>query len=167
MGIRDDEIKRLTKYAEGLNIKVVFKPYQRGIGSAEWDIENRQIVVFQAPGDSKTKIILAMLHELGHHLDWIYNNKHHSEESLKAFELLNEGSIEGHRFDIPKKYRKIIYEEEKSGIAYMSIIAKECDIKIPHWKVQLEQYMDLLDYEWLYKKGAYIVTGKQIGRAHV
>ena len=158
MGIRDNEILRLKKYAEGLGIKVIFKKYTKGVGGAEWDMEDRIITLYTSKDDNKTTLILAFLHELGHHLDWVYKNKKLTKQSFKAFELLNAGPIYGERLDIPKKYRDIIYEEEKSGVYYMDIIHRELDLKIPLWKVKMAQDTDLMDYESLSKTGRFLTT---------
>jgi len=155
MGIRDEEIKRIVKYSEGLGIKVRFLPFVKGCGGAEWDMITQEINIFQTKSQTKTETIINLLHELGHHLDWIYNNKVISDEVTKAFTLLNEGNIYGVRTDIPKKYRRIIYKEEKAGIEYMSIIHKELDLKLPLWKLKRRQALDLYDYEMLYKKGRF------------
>jgi len=155
MGIRDTEISRLKKYAEGLGIKVYFKPYIRGMGIAEWDLDDQSITIYEKKSFSKTDYILTFLHELGHHLDWVYNNRKNDPEDVKAQELLCAGEIEGDRSDIPKKYRKRTYEMEKSGIYYMSIIYKELGLKIPYWKVKLQQDLDIYPYFILYKEGRF------------
>ena len=155
MGIRDEEIKRIKKYAEGLGIKVNFKKHRKGVGGAEWDMEDRQITIYISPRTNKTTIILYLLHELGHHLDWIYHNKKDSKEAAKAYELLNSGPMFGDRSDIPEKYRQIIYREEAAGIHYMSIIWKELDLKIPLWKVKLQQELDLCEYRRLANEGKF------------
>lgn len=155
MGIRDDEIKRLKKYAEGLGIKVYFKKYYKGCGGAEWDMDDQSIIIYPSSRYSKTDIILLLLHELGHHLDWIYHNKKDSKDALRAQELLCNGNMYGDRSDIPKKYRDIILREELAGIHYMDIIHKELDLKIPLWKVKMQQDIDASEYRLLASKGRF------------
>lgn len=158
MGIRDTEILRMTKYAEGLGIKVHFKPHEKGCGEAEWDMDTQEIFLYTSSGTSKTTLILSFLHELGHHLDWIYNNKKDTKQAAKAYELLNRGNIEGDRSDIPQKYRNIILKEEESGIYYMDLIYKELDLSIPLWKVKMQQDLDLLEYKTLAKKARFLTN---------
>ena len=155
MSYIDDDLKRVLKYAESLGIKVYFKKPIRGAGGAEWDMIDKSIHIYASKSTPKTTILLNMLHELGHHLDWIYNNKSDSAEAFTAYKLLNEGNMFGDRSDIPKHYRKVIYEEETAGVYYMDIIHKELDLKIPLWKVKLEQDLDLFDYRMLYVKGKF------------
>ncbi|PCI45914.1 MAG: hypothetical protein COB41_00560 [Proteobacteria bacterium] len=156
MGIRDRELDRLKKYAQGLGIKVTIRPAKKGEGGAEWDMDVREITLYKSSSSTKTDLILAFLHELGHHLDWIYKNKKDNKECFKAYELLNEGSMYGNRTDIPQKYRDIILQEEIDGVYYMDIIYKELDLKIPLWKVKLAQHMDLIEYKSLSKTGNFL-----------
>lgn len=150
MGIRDVEIARIKKYAEGLGIKVLMKPYTPGSGDGEWDCIERKIIIYVADGQAKSDIILALLHELGHHLDWIYKNKEVPEDVIKAYERLCEGDASGERLDLSKKDRKIILDEELSGIRYMDIIHKELDLKLPLWRVKVCQELDIFAYQTLY-----------------
>lgn len=164
MGIRDEELHRLKKYAEGLGVKVYFKKYiaSEGHGLAEWDMVERAITIYEYPGVSKTKLILAFLHELGHHLDWIHNGKKELPGTERVFEKLAMGLMTGKRPDLTKTDREIILREERAGIAYMDVIHKELDLKLALWKVKLMQTMDLFDYEYLYKHGRFS-TVKEYG----
>lgn len=155
MSYIDNDLKRLLKYAESLGIKVSLKQMIKGAGQAEWDMHDRSITIYTSNSMSKTKIILSLLHELGHHLDWIYNDKQDTEEAHNAYRMLNEGHMFGDRSDVPKRYRDIIYREEKAGVHYMSIIHKELDLKIPKWKVKLQQHLDLYDYEVFMNTGSF------------
>lgn len=152
MGIRDEEINRLKKYAEGLGIKVLFKENCKHNYAADWDMDDRIITIYTKNNESKTDIILSFIHELGHHMDWIYNNKKHSKKSQKAFEMLND---ETRKKKIPKSYRWIILNEELAGIHYMDIIHKELDLKIPLWKVKMQQALDAFQYKTFYKEGRF------------
>jgi hypothetical protein len=159
MAVKKDDLTRLMKYAESLGIKVHIKPDSRdGIG-AEWDMDTQEICLYTHPKMTNHILVLNLLHELGHHLDWIYNNKKESQEEVKAQQMLG-SSMFGDKSNIPKEYRKIIYESEKAGIAYMSLIHKELDLKISRWKVKLNQYMDMKEYESFYRTGKFL-TGAQ------
>lgn len=158
--IRDEEIRRLKKYAEGLGAKIIEKPSYKGCGGGDWDCDTRTITYYTDKHQSKTDIILNLLHELGHHLDWIYKGKKISKKVLKACEVFYEGVVFGSKAHVSREYRKIIYEEERDGIFYMDIIWKECGLKLPLWKVKLRQYLDLLDYNRAYLDGRF-TTAKE------
>ena len=49
MGIRDDEINRLIKYAKGLGLKVVRTPHRRNDPEATYDNELLEIVLYDRP----------------------------------------------------------------------------------------------------------------------
>ena len=149
MGIRDDELKRVKKYAEGLGIKVYFKPYVRGTGDAEWDLDDQSITLFVRSKNSKTDLILTFLHELGHHLDWIYSGKKISKQVDNACIKLCDGPMLGYRLDLTQKERDLILQIELDGIHYMEVIYQELNLKIPYWKVKLAQHIDAYNYRML------------------
>jgi len=154
MGIRDEEIARLYKYAEGLGLRVIVKPYRRGDPGATYDDEDQEIVLYQWSGQSKTRIIMNFLHELGHHMDWVHNLRRMpgNEVLIKA---IDREWTRTRRTDpvVPKSHRKLIYEMECRGIAYMNVIAKELGIKIPEWKIRAEQEYDRWVYYRYYQSG--------------
>ena len=144
MGIRDEELKRVEKYAQGLGIKISYKKYKRGGDQAAWTVDGSEIELFLRNSDSKTQIILDLIHELGHHMHWIYNNR---KIPIKLDIALG-------RENPTKKQRQEIYKDEINGAQYHLVIFKELGLKIPEWKVELERDLQL----WIYKK--FYVTGK-------
>lgn len=167
MGVRDDDLKKLRHYAKSLGIKLIFKKQPRGDWSgANWDFGDPmkpKIIVHTWPRQSKTCVILMLLHEFGHHLDWIHNDKTISEEERKALELESERT---HRSApiIDKTLRAAILRSELRGIDYMDVIAKELDIKLPLWKVKADQDLDRWTYTHYFKTGN-MPTLKQIKEA--
>lgn len=151
MHLRDKEVSKLLAYAKGLGIKVKFKPYRTGCPGGEYCNEERTINVYKWPKQTKTDVILILLHELGHHIDWVYKNKRDPKVLLEA--LYKEESRTPKDPPISKRLRKRIYQCEYDGTAYMPIIAKELDLKIPMWKVEAEMECD----RWVYKQ--YFITG--------
>lgn len=149
MGIRDDEISRLMKYSEGLGLTVTFKkaPYGGRTG-AEWALTADRITVYEFSSDTKTTIILRLIHELGHHLDFVYNNRRHRDAIINAYEFTAKGK------KIPKRYRKIIYDDECNGAAYHLTVWHELNLKIPKWKVEVERDAQLVAYKYEYVHGA-------------
>lgn len=142
MSIRDEEIKRLIKYSEGLNLPVKWverTPYSDDPGAMviSHDGVPECLEMYVWPGKSKTQIILDFLHELGHQLGWIYNNRTDPPELLEACSTDNPD----------KKQRKLIYEMEKRDAVYRDYVYNEVGIKIPHWKLDVDIALDL----WYYK----------------
>lgn len=157
MTIREEELKRIVLYAKGLGIEVKFLPKTRDINEdAEWaDHGNEYITIkiYVRKRDSKTMLILKLLHELGHHMDWIYNNKYDPPELIDALDEEDKRK----RSDPPleKAKRKLIYKTEVNGINYMDIIASELNLKVPMWRVRAEMDYDKTIYYIYYRKGKY------------
>ena len=51
--------------------------------------------------------------------------------------------------------RQKIYDTEAAGIAYMSMIYLEADMKFPKWKVHFAMELDLWMYEYFNKHGKF------------
>lgn len=153
MSYIDDELKRVVKYAKGLGLSVVFSPYKPGSGTGgEYDGVSKAIYVYQGRHDSKTDMILVLLHELGHHLDFIYKGK---RDALKLQEaLIKENSRKAGDPPLARHLRQYIYDCELHGTEFMPQIAKELDLKIPLWKVEAEAKLD----QWVTR--TYLVHGK-------
>lgn len=155
MHLRDREVDRIIKYAEGLGITVKFELYKRGLPAvACWELSpTPTITIFEYPSLSKTTKALMLLHELGHHLDWIYKGKKDSKRLEDA--LHRDWDRTPHKDPVlPKSLRKLIYQSEYDGTHYMPVIAKELDLKIPMWKILAEQAFD----RWFAK--AYLDSGE-------
>ena len=132
MGIRDQEIARIEKYAAGLGIKIKWEKYTRAIGAeADWQIDGTQITMYCWARQSKTAKILALVHELAHHMGWVYNDR---KQDLKTNAAL-ENDAERKRGDppIPKEQRYLIWYTEHHDAKYQESIFKELGLKIPRW----------------------------------
>lgn len=151
MSAKDRDIQRLKEYINKLGLKLYTRPYSRDTGAAEY-VEGQFITIFESR-NTKTDLILSLLHELGHHLDWLANKP--TPEENKAIELLNTGAMVGDRSDIPKESRRIILQIEKNGVKYMSKIHRDLKLEIPFWKVKMQQDLDLIDYRHLYHTGRF------------
>lgn len=148
MGIRDEELKRLKKYAEGLGLKVTYKPYVKySSDSAAWAIDGSEIIIYENAEKSKTDLILDFVHELGHHLSFVYNNKTVPAQVDRALdkELLDTKPTEDQR--------KAILDFELLGMQYHKTIIKEVNIKIPYWKFQKENDFQRFVYTHYWKHG--------------
>jgi hypothetical protein len=153
--IRDRELERLEQYAFGLGIKKI--SYQAPSGDAtgaEWVLlENNEVelIFYVSSRQSKRTLVLNFVHELAHHLSWIYRNK---IENPKVLDSLNR-EFERKNGDptLPKEKRKFIYMTEREDSEYREAIWKEVDISIPIEYLHADIEFDI----WYYKK--YYLTG--------
>lgn len=164
MSPQDRDIKKLKKFIKSCGLKLYTRKYNEFTGSAEY-VSGESITLFVKKNTSKTEIILSLLHELGHHLDWIENSKI-DKDTILALNMLIDGPMVGVRKDIPKKFRKKILQTEKNGIKYMSKIYKELKLEIPFYKVRLQQFSDLFDYECLYEKARFPTNKEYYHNVH-
>lgn len=154
MPIRDDEINRLVKYAEGLGVKVKFFFTVNPLADAEWTLDGTEIRIYRKKHQSKTDIILSLVHEIGHHIWFIH--KKDRQPDLKFEEALDRQNL----FDTdltatpaPKKFRKKILDTEKDATVWWDIIYKDTNLKIPKWKLDVAKKFDIWAYEVYYKTG--------------
>lgn len=153
MGVRDKEIKRLIKYAQGLNIKVSFRPRSAiNRDAAEWTTDGKAIRIFKKKDSSKLHIILCLIHELGHALEFIHNENRVINRKLDEAVMAEEER---------KIFRRRIYEWEVKSAHWWISIYKEVDLKFPLHRLYREKDLDLWMYEHYYEYGTY-PNGKQI-----
>ena len=139
------ELKRVEKYAQGLGIKVSYKKKGPTDPEADWSTDGTEITVYLRNRQSITQIILDLIHELGHHMEWIYNSRKIPSKLDKVLDKENHS----------KQERKIILEDEINGSKYHLSIYNELGLKIPKWKVILERDLSLLVYKYYYKYGKF------------
>lgn len=152
MGIRDNEIQRLEQYAKGLGIKVVWRTWQKGDPGASWATDGSEITLYTYPSQSKTQIILNFIHELAHHLSWVYNGR---KGNLKTDRILDKDDNRQKRKDppLPKSERKLIYEGERKDSEYQDLIFKELNLKISKQKFYINKKLDNWVYYRYYQSG--------------
>lgn len=153
--IRDEEIKRLEKYAQGLGTKIKYEKYKRGDPGAMWVINGdgtTELTCYVWPRQSKIKLILNIVHELGHHLAWVYSNR---TENPKTFDAFHKEDLRKKDTDpkLPKKERKLIYLSEKEDAKYRDSVWHEVGIKIPKWKLDMDKELDIWGYKMYYLRG--------------
>lgn len=155
MGVRDDELTRLIKYAEGMGLRVIIKNRPRGgDASASWALDGSEIAIYNSDGDSKTDLILSLIHELGHQI-WFVHEKDRQpdpkvDEAVTRQELFDEKL---HESPAPKNLRKEILDMEKKGTLWWDSIYKETNMKFPMWKLEAAKEFDLWQYEVYYETG--------------
>jgi hypothetical protein len=154
--IRDEEIKRLIKYAQGVGLKVSFTSKDVG-ASAFWYLDNSEIVVCKNHNKTKISTVLTLIHELGHAMQNIHEKNR--EIDRKVEKALNDVSeAEEQDLDTKKRQRKIILNDEIAGTQYWHSIYKETDMKFPMWKLEAQMVYDIWQYEVYYETGKYPVS---------
>lgn len=142
---RDDEIKRLVKYANALGASVTFCDSGRPDSSAEWTIDGKEITIYEKKQYSKTDTILSLVHELGHLLNHIHRNDRVQDEEFG--EALGSDEL--------KKARRKILRVEKQGTEYWYTVYKDTNLQIPLWKLYAAMEYDLWQYEVFYETGKF------------
>ena len=118
---------------------------------AEWHTDGAAITMYTWPRQSKSLIILNFIHELGHHLDWVYSGRKMSEAETNAH--IMEYSRQKKDPVLKKSIRKKIYDSEVRGMNYREAIWNEVNIKLPKWMLMADIDLD----EWIYRR--YYETG--------
>jgi hypothetical protein len=154
---RDDEIERLTKYAQGMGLKVTFSNSKSADCAADWSTDGSEITIYRRQNDSKTETILSMIHEIAHHL-WFIHERNRKPD-LKLDEAVGVADWQNAPEKLPKRFRKRIYDMEHASTGYWEAIFKETDLKIPKWKLNVAMAFDVWQYE------IYLNKGKFPGRA--
>lgn len=151
--IRDKEIERLVHYAKGLGVKVVFSR-KNSEDSANWTLDGTEITVFPSQQDSKTDIILSLIHEIGHHV-WFIHEKNRKPDLKfeEAISVQNLVETEDRKKPTPKKLRQKIYEVELASSQWWETIYKDTNMKFPMWKLHAQREFDVWVYEHFYKNG--------------
>jgi hypothetical protein len=135
------DLNKLKKFIKSFGLRLYFRPYTRYTDLAHY-VSGQNITVFVSKKINKTEIILSLLHEIGHHLDWI-TNKRLDKETEKAYTKFDDKDF--------KKYAKIILDVERAGIKHMTSIHKILNLEISIDKVKRQQKIDLFHYEFFYK----------------
>ena len=141
MSYLDKEIARVEKYIAGLGIKLNKLKLSKD-SYASWS--PNAIDIFVDEHKTKIDLILTLIHEIGHQLYFMHNEKPQIPE-----EVLLEDK------EMTKAQRKKIFDYESAGISLMPTIAIELGLKIPLWKVYLQSELDLWVYEYFYLNGSY------------
>lgn len=150
MGVRDEELKRLEQYAKGLGIRVVWKEYVPHTHTrAEWVSDGTEITMYTRKNDSKVKLILTLIHELSHHLGWVWRGRPGSMKSDQILIAADEGQ------ELTKDQRKILYQEEVGDYVYRENIYEEVGVKIPKYIFLADIDLDKYIYRTYYLTGKY------------
>lgn len=150
--VRDNEIKRLINYANGLGCKVTIynrpnKSYIAACIVAHDAPELSEIKIYYGHRMSKTNLVLTLVHELAHLKSYIKND----------YKLLNSDvTISKYKEDkMPRWARKRIFEYEREDMKLWDEIIADCNIRINPKRIAMQKALDLLPYCYYYLKGKY------------
>jgi hypothetical protein len=145
--IRDNEINRLIKYAQGLNTTVKFKQKKEdGDADGGWTIDGSEITIYTTPTTPKIYTVLCLIHEIAHHLEHIHGNNRELDEKLDEALEPEEAN---------KRQRKKLYDWEIKSSLWWETIFKETDCQFNINKLYAERDFDLYQYETYYETGEY------------
>jgi len=149
--VRDEELKRLVKYMEGMGVKVEFKRSKANHHTgAEWDLTGSLITVYVAPKDPKIDLILYLIHECGHHISFVHDdNRQHPKGLEQAIVKENQG------LKMSKRDRKLILDSELKGMKWWDVIYRETNMKFPKYKLWHAREFDTWWYNYFYQVGKY------------
>lgn len=148
--VRDEELKRLIKYAQGMGVSVCFKPYIRySLIVARWETDGSGITIFTSPSDSKLDKVLSLIHELGHHKGFIENNRQKDPKVEAALDDEEE----------KRENRRTILVDEIKDTKHWEQIYKDTDCKFNIKKLYIQKEFDI----WCYR--VYYQTGKRPNKA--
>jgi hypothetical protein len=156
MHIRDREIQRLISYATGLGLEVIYDDTENSSTAASWALDGTEIIIFRntKPKQNKTDIILSLIHELGHHLHYIWEKNRKPDfkfdEAITREMLLENNEIQS---PTPKHLRKKILDIEKAGALYWDTVYRDVGLQIPYWKLQTYKEFDVWQYDIYYRTG--------------
>lgn len=144
MGVRDEEMNRLKRYAQGMGISISIKPFKKGGDSAAWTIDGSAIELFMKKRTTKINEILSLIHELAHHKAFVANGRAVPAKVDKA--------LDGARTE---NDRKVIYEMERDDSAYWEDIYHDTHCTFPIKWLYKQKEFDVWNYEVYYKTGKF------------
>lgn len=148
--VRDDELKRLESYANSLGITVSYKKFKKEFAPAFFDIDNSSITIHIWPGVTKTRLVLLMLHEVAHAMQWVNAGKTSSPDLIAALHKENDRKPGE---SIAEEYRKLIYEDEHNATHYWDGLVKLLDIRLKPSVILIRKKLDIFAYRYYYETG--------------
>lgn len=152
--IRDDELNRLIRYAQGMGLSVRFKPYIKGGDRAEWVTDGTEVTVYVTDRCSKLEKILSLIHELGHHKAFIDNERSIEE---KVDEALDKDTH-------TKLHRKHIYDMEFNDSLYWEQIYKDTNCQFGLDRLEMQRQYDVWVYQYYYENGLWPTWNEKIDK---
>lgn len=151
----DSDIKKLKNYAKALGVRVCIykmKIDPEGVADYDYTATPPRIQIFKMK--SKSMLIVALIHELGHHLDWTHRNQHEGYlESLPYY-------IRHPDLKPTKKQRGSVRKAEYNATLYMDQIHEELQLSIPKWKVYQSMMIDRMIVDCYYETGQFMTVAE-------
>lgn len=142
--VRDDELNRLIRYAQGMGISVRFKPYVPHTAvEADWSIDGTEITVYVKKSTSKLSKVLSLIHELGHHKGFVELGR---RIPRKVEDALDSDA---------KRHRKIILDMETADARHWESIYADTNCSFGLDKLQDQREFDLWQYKVYYRTGSF------------
>lgn len=153
--VRDDEIKRLVYYAKGLGLVVRVRsyiPYSRK-AAEHISLPNgeAELVLFISPRDSKMDTVLSLIHEIGHHHDYIHRGR-----------SFDRNEDEDELVKLGKPGRLKILQNEIRGTRYWNRVYVDTGCTFPKWKLFCQMEFDLWQYYHIYRTGKLPTKSKRV-----
>lgn len=146
LSVRKREMQRLILYAKGMGLKVYVRPYKAGsFKAAEWALDGTELWLYVRPKESKVSLIISLIHELGHHKDFI----HRGRRIDKSFYAI----VDKKDSDKTPSERKMEYDTEMRGTRYWREIYHESGCSFSIWKLYAQMEIDMWHYEHFFKTG--------------
>lgn len=144
------ELKRVVKFAESLGLKVHFiDAYKRDYHGCYMHPEKFEPGIIEVCKTRRTTItfqIITLLHEIGHHLDFIESGK-----MPDSYNLIDSD-------DCPDWARKSIFKAERRACKHAEKLYWTLRLRVPFWKVKMELSLDIFLYRMFKNTGDYPTT---------
>jgi hypothetical protein len=151
---KQKDLNKLKAYAKACGLKTVFKKGSKNNPGASWDTD-LVLTFYNRTYTTQKQLILNFLHELGHHRQYIEDNKIHND---MLFDALNTEDNRMGKYDhkVDKSMRKLIYDDEAHAASFRQDIRKQLDLEsVTEQDVELDIKLDLWIYNHYYKKGEF------------
>jgi len=152
--IRDEEISRLTKYAQalGVTVKII---NDRNEDSAYVTLDGTELAINKHCNKTKIQFVLSLIHELGHVLYFIHE-KDRTNDITYERAIERETLHEAKKSNTPPKHlREKILNFERASAEWWDTIYKETQCRFPYWKLELARKFDIWQYQVYYKTGKF------------
>jgi hypothetical protein len=140
--IRDEELKRLVRYAQGLNCTVrILQDFEGNDAAGTCTTDGSMIEIYKSDRRSKIELIMTLIHEIGHLQYNVHNFNREPDPRLET--ALGDDTEK-------KRHRRIIYEYEKASSAWWDVIYHETGMSFPFYWLERQREFDVWQYHvWM------------------
>lgn len=145
--VRDEELNRLVRYAQGMGISVHFKPYIKNSHTeAEWAVDGSEITIFTRSNCSKIEKVFSLIHEIAHHKGFVNNGRKLNPKYIEALEELDSE-------ESSKKNRKLVLDTEVGDMQYWEEVYRDTNCQFNIKMLDRQKELDAWTYEVYYETG--------------